>query len=491
MNPSAAELAHIAQIVDDRCTGGVIQKVTQPASSRVVLKIRKPREGTTRLLIDLTRNATGFHPTEVPFENPRSAPPFCLSLRALLTGAWIEEVKVVPDDRVVVMSVRRGTDDAAERSQIILEMVPSHPTLLVVDQAGEIVAVSEGAQTAHRTIRCGVPYTPLPSRPLPPSDDETIFDGLDFPFTDEELLAHLDDTLPEQAGEREQLQALKRAIARKLSRHYKRVARVEEDLRRTTGADELRRQGETLKAHLNLVKRGMDTISLPDYSSDDPDNKKLTISLDRTLSAQANVDSLFTRARKKERGIEIARARLDEARLELSDVLALKEASEKNGAEPASLTEEAERLGIKALEKLTPAKKKKPQVSTRVPWLGFRSFDGLEIRVGRTSRDNDVLTFRHAKGNEWWLHAADYPGSHVVVKVSGDLPEQTLLDAATLAVRYSKANFAGKQPVSYTQRKNVTKFRGAAPGKVMLATHRTILVHIEPERLERLEANRM
>ena len=44
------------------------------------------------------------------------------------------------------------------------------------------------------------------------------------------------------------------------------------------------------------------------------------------------------------------------------------------------------------------------------------SSDGFEILVGKGSKDNDFLTFRVAKSIDLWLHAADYPGSHVVVK---------------------------------------------------------------------------
>ncbi len=489
MNPTAAELAHLTTIVEGVCAGGVIQKVTQPAPTRVVLKIRKPGAGTTRLLIDLTRNATGFHPTQVPLQNPKSAPPFCLALRSILKGAWITRVHVTPDDRVVILDVRRGRDAEIEELRIVIELVPSHPTLIVVDGEGTIAAVSDGSETARRTLRVGATYVPLPPNSGKPSPAE-IFPDLDTGFTDEILLAHLDEALSIQPGAADRLNALRRAIAKKLARHYKRVAKVEEDSRRATGADTLRAHAEILKAHLFEVERGSDTVTLPDYTADDPENATVTITIDPGLTPQGNVEAMFTRARKKERGRELAAERLTSAREELAKVSDLKDAAENDQADIEELTEEAARLDIKVLEKLTPAAKKNPKVKARVPWLGYESADGLEIRVGRTSRDNDVLTFRHANGNEWWLHAQDYAGSHVVVKTTDELPEQTLLDAATLAVRYSKAAFGGKQSVSYTRRKHVTKFKGAASGKVMLSQHRTILIRIEPDRLTRLESNR-
>ena len=42
--------------------------------------------------------------------------------------------------------------------------------------------------------------------------------------------------------------------------------------------------------------------------------------------------------------------------------------------------------------------------------------DGREILVGRSSRENDELTFQMAAPDDFWLHAGDYSGSHVVVR---------------------------------------------------------------------------
>ena len=65
----------------------------------------------------------------------------------------------------------------------------------------------------------------------------------------------------------------------------------------------------------------------------------------------------------------------------------------------------------------------------------YRSSDGYEVIVGRTARDNDSLTFRVARPNDLWLHAGDYPGSHVIVRNSTrkEIPHRTVIEAAQLA----------------------------------------------------------
>ncbi|HEX8353967.1 MAG TPA: NFACT RNA binding domain-containing protein, partial [Pyrinomonadaceae bacterium] len=118
----------------------------------------------------------------------------------------------------------------------------------------------------------------------------------------------------------------------------------------------------------------------------------------------------------------------------------------------------------------------------------YRSSDGYEVVVGRGARENDEVTFRVARSYDTWMHAADYPGSHVVVRARGrdePVPHRTLVEAARLAAHFSQARKDSKVAVNYTQRKFVSKPRGAAPGLVYLSSFRTLLV--EPaEELERL-----
>jgi len=108
----------------------------------------------------------------------------------------------------------------------------------------------------------------------------------------------------------------------------------------------------------------------------------------------------------------------------------------------------------------------------------FLSSDGLEILVGKKALDNDFLTFRVAKSLDMWMHAADYPGSHVVVRSAGrkELPEKTLIEAAQLAAFYSDAREKPKAAVNYTLKKFVNKPKRSAPGLVSLSSFRTLLV---------------
>lgn len=91
-----------------------------------------------------------------------------------------------------------------------------------------------------------------------------------------------------------------------------------------------------------------------------------------------------------------------------------------------------------------PKKVKGTKSAPRQPFLTFVSKDGIEIRVGRGSADNDKLSLdpQLRDSRDWWMHVAGHPGSHVVIRCQeDDLPSahpETMKDAAALAAKNSK-----------------------------------------------------
>jgi predicted ribosome quality control (RQC) complex YloA/Tae2 family protein len=114
----------------------------------------------------------------------------------------------------------------------------------------------------------------------------------------------------------------------------------------------------------------------------------------------------------------------------------------------------------------------------------YRSFviEGYEVLVGRNSRENDELTFHVAAPDDFWMHVADYGGSHVVVRNPSrerTLPDAVLTKAAQLAAYYSQARNSPKVEVHYTRRKYVTKPKRTKPGLVKLSEFESI--RVEPK----------
>lgn len=104
--------------------------------------------------------------------------------------------------------------------------------------------------------------------------------------------------------------------------------------------------------------------------------------------------------------------------------------------------------------------------------------DGWVVLAGRTDADNERLSLKLARANDWWFHVHGAPGSHVVLRArEGDEPSRRTLEAAaSVAAYHSKAKNAGVVPVSCTKAQYVTKPRGAPRGTVEIKRERTLKV---------------
>jgi len=118
-----------------------------------------------------------------------------------------------------------------------------------------------------------------------------------------------------------------------------------------------------------------------------------------------------------------------------------------------------------------------------------RSPDGMVILIGRSSRDNDTLTFKLASPLDFWFHVAGHPGSHVIVRNPeglAALPRDTRRMAAALAVGYSRLRNGGMTAVHETRVRHVSKPGTFEPGKVVLSRH--TVIRSRPSRLDENES---
>lgn len=110
--------------------------------------------------------------------------------------------------------------------------------------------------------------------------------------------------------------------------------------------------------------------------------------------------------------------------------------------------------------------------------------------IGKSSRENEYVTFEIARANDWWLHARGVPGSHVILRtnIPTDDPDEAVIQcAASLAAWYSQSRDAGSVEVDVTQRRHVRKIRGAGPGMVTFRNEHTVLVPAADEKKLGLE----
>jgi predicted ribosome quality control (RQC) complex YloA/Tae2 family protein len=107
---------------------------------------------------------------------------------------------------------------------------------------------------------------------------------------------------------------------------------------------------------------------------------------------------------------------------------------------------------------------------------------GWLVLAGRTEADNERLSLKIAKPDDWWFHVRGMPGSHVVLRArDGEEPDRaTLKRAAAIAAFHSKAREGGLVAVSCTRARFVSKPRGAPQGTVSIRKETVFQVRPEP-----------
>lgn len=120
----------------------------------------------------------------------------------------------------------------------------------------------------------------------------------------------------------------------------------------------------------------------------------------------------------------------------------------------------------------------------------FRTTDGFMVLRGKSSQANHDMLSKAASPHDYWLHAAGGPSAHVILRrdyPDQPVPEQSLVEAATLCALKSYRKDDAKAEVLVARVKDVRKVKGAAIGSVAVdEVERTVLVALDPAIEERL-----
>lgn len=258
-------------------------------------------------------------------------------------------------------------------------------------------------------------------------------------------------------------------------RTSRRLALRLQDLKKCENREDLRIFGELIKANLYRLKSGDSEAVVENYY--DENMSLVKIPLNPALSPSKNADRYFKEYKKTYTAAEALTRFTKEDEQELIYFESVLESIERCSsiAEIGEIREELYEAGYIR----RPAQKGIRKKETPKP-LEFMSAEGYRILVGKNNTQNDYLTTRLASKNDLWFHTKDIPGSHVIVMCEGkEVSDQTILQAATLAAKNSKAKDSSQVPVDYTPVKFVKKPNGAKAGMVIYTTNKT--VYINPE----------
>jgi predicted ribosome quality control (RQC) complex YloA/Tae2 family protein len=268
--------------------------------------------------------------------------------------------------------------------------------------------------------------------------------------------------------------AARRKATADVSKAQRLIRNLEADLRQHGDAEQWKRFGDLLLANQTAV-REKDRVKVADLFREDAPIIDIEVDENDTLAEAAQ--KYFRKFSKAQKAAVQTKQRINVASEQLK----------RAGGTLSRVEDAIAREDVLFLENFTdgqgkPATEKKKFTSRLPPGIrSFESSDNFEILVGKKAVDNDVLTFKVANSRDTWMHAADYPGSHVVIRNPNktEIPQRTLIQAAQLAAFYSQGKKQTKAAVHYTEKKFVNKPKGAAPGLVRLASFKTLLVSPE------------
>lgn len=264
------------------------------------------------------------------------------------------------------------------------------------------------------------------------------------------------------------LEEMKKKLVRLIAKTEKSLDAMQSE-RAQPRADDYEAAGHRILSHLSELTKGIESIELDDYIS----GQRVLTKLDPKKSPRENAEAYFEKAKKSRQNFLIAANRLKEFQtalvlfrrlgVELSAIDAFKP-FEKWKTENAAALIKYGLLAKEIVEQQTLFKK-------------FRLSEHSELWVGKNAKNNDLLTFKHAKPNELWLHARGTSGSHCVLKTGGITAQPADIEkAAEIAAYYSSARGADLVPVIYTPKKFVRKSKGATVGSVIVEREEVLLV---------------
>ena len=305
---------------------------------------------------------------------------------------------------------------------------------------------------------------PFPLHYLPPEHATLSFPTISAMLEKATLLAGA-YTPPEK-------DRLKKFVKTELSRAENKLDVLKEELRQAENAEDYKIRGDNLMTYAHLFQDHEDaSLTVDDIYSET--GEKITLKLDQRLTLNQNMQAFYHKYDKLKRAQKL----LDEQIALCSENIRYLASVETSLAASSTLSE-IEEIKEELIESgfLKEGKKKKRQDKPSAPFQ-FMTEDGKSILVGKNNYQNDRLTFRTAAPDDLWLHAKDIPGSHVILRLSGEEPsEESLHHAAILAAHFSKAQDSSNVPVDYTYRRYVKKPSGSRPGFVIFTHQKTLYV---------------
>lgn len=282
---------------------------------------------------------------------------------------------------------------------------------------------------------------------------------------------------------RQKAQSVRRTVQNLRDRTARKLAIQERELTAARDREHLRQMGDLVTANLHAIRKGQTLLTAENFY--DPEMRPIDIPLSPLLSPQQNAAKYYKDYAKAKNAEKELTRQLELGRGELEYLLSVLEELDRAETD-GELEEIKQELAGGGYLRPEGGRRRMKQAASRP--MRFVSTDGYPIYVGRNNRQNDELTMKLAQKNDLWLHVQKLHGSHVIVPWTGvQPPDDTITQAAQLAVWFSQGRQGQNVAVDVTPVRYVKKPGNAKPGMVIYTQYRTVYVTPDPALADRLK----
>lgn len=479
-----AFIKYIVEELDEILSGGIVSKVHQPDEKTLLIKVFS-RGSEERLVISTHHKLGRVHLTSRRFVNPPAPLRFCALLRKRITNSRVRGISRKEGERIVFILLEKKIPgrEAPEVFVLRVEITGKSGNVILLDENGVVLDAMRyfPSESSKRAVEPGVRLDELP--PVKAGVEEALprkGPGETWNEAAERLYA---DVIEEYAMGAD-TGRMRRAIMDAGKKARRKLENLKGDEVRAKEALGFTRLGELIVQNLGRLKRGMPEAELDDFTTVPPETVR--VPMDTALTPRENAERYFKRAKKGKTALGLLKYRIPELEEEIEYIESLAYGLDEAETPEDLMGLEEELVEGGYIKKMRIAAEGEMTVEKRAEHVRrYASSEGFEVLCGKSGAGNDLIVKKHARGEDLWFHAANVPGSHVLIKVAGrgkELTRKTIEEAAALAAWHSKSRGAMKVEVTYTEARNVKKPRGAKPGLVTVKDRKSI--NVKPREMD-------
>lgn len=458
----------------DFFVGARLQKIQQPTRKDFVFSLRNNGDS-KKFYINI--NPQFYHIAFMSKESelrrnltiPKQPPMFCMLLRKYLEGCKIFDARVVEGERIFELHFETMDELSQKRSLCLcIELMGKHSNVILYDRETSLIigcAHNVGPEKSrYRELQGGLNYI-LPPKLGNNFSGIPLYKSLNEGININEKIDNYFSKIQEEINLKNAKSQLVEITNSKLKKIKNSIDKISILLKKRDKTDEYKLYGELLTANVYQNKNYIPEIEVLNYFT----GENIIIELDSTKTLNENAQRYFKLYAKSKTTKEKSTQLLDGLKVEkeyLENILySIEKANQFNELEE-----------IKS-EIYTEKSSNKQTVQEKQNSLLKFNINGFEIFVGKNNKQNDFIVSKLSKDEDYWFHTKSCAGSHVLLKVKENEPdEKTIFECCKLAREYSSATQPSKVGVIYTKRKYIKKPPAAPLGYVIYKNEKEILV---------------